>query len=59
MFDGVLYVMHLVSNDGDWQSGDKHSEAGRWVGLISKYIKVHEELKKKTGCRNSQEDMRA
>jgi len=21
MFDSVLYVMHLVSTDGDWQSG--------------------------------------
>jgi hypothetical protein len=47
MFDGVLYVMHLVGTDGDWQSGDKHSEAGRWFGSISKYIKVQEELKEK------------
>jgi hypothetical protein len=32
MYDGMMYVMHLVSTDGDWQSGDKYklnSEAGR------------------------------
>jgi len=33
MFDGVLYVMHLVSTDGDWQSGDKHNKSWQmdWI----------------------------
>jgi len=26
MFDCVLYVMYLVSTDGDWQSRDKHNK---------------------------------
>ena len=52
MYDGMMYVMHLVSTDGDWQSGDKYklnSEAGRQVGSISKHIKVQEQKKQDAG----------